>query len=193
MVSRKNIELRKQQSAKQIPHYGLRRLSIGVASVLLGTSLYLGANSLVASADAVTPGKDGQTDTETHAPATANNQQSSVVQLKTGVQSDNHQAAAVESAQLLNDSKQVAEVKTRVHFTGDDGSATVDVANAHAGDTYQVVFHTDPHLTLDYTPGPLTQQGVVDSKQTVAADGTATYSGKFLKAATINQPSMANL
>ena len=65
MVSRKNIELRKQQSAEQIPHYGLRRLSIGVASVLLGTSLYLGANSLVASADAVTPGKDGQTDTET--------------------------------------------------------------------------------------------------------------------------------
>lgn len=188
MVSRKNIELRKQQSAEQIPHYGLRRLSIGVASVLLGTSLYLGANSLVASADAVTPGKDGQTDTETQAPATANNQQSSVVQLKTGVQSDNHQAAAVESAQLLNDSKQVAEVKTRVHFTGDDGSATVDVANAHAGDTYQVVFHTDPHLTLDYTPGPLTQQGVVDSQQTVAADGTATYSGKFLKAATINQP-----
>lgn len=146
----------------------------------------------MAKADTVTPGDGDKTATATKAPAAATNQQSSVVPLKTVAHPDSQQAAAAEDAQQLNDqltdSKQAAEVQTKVNFTGDNESATVDVANAHAGDTYQVVFHTDPHLTLNYTPGPLTQQGVVDSSQTVDADGAATYSGKFLKAATINQP-----
>ena len=37
--------------AKRVPHYGLRKLSIGVASVLLSTSFYLGASQLVVKAD----------------------------------------------------------------------------------------------------------------------------------------------
>ena len=39
------------QYAKRVPHYGLRQLSIGVASVLLSTSFYLGASQLVVKAD----------------------------------------------------------------------------------------------------------------------------------------------
>ena len=39
------------QYAKRVPHYGLRKLSIGVASVLLSTSFYLGASQLVVKAD----------------------------------------------------------------------------------------------------------------------------------------------
>ncbi|MDC2829062.1 YSIRK-type signal peptide-containing protein, partial [Limosilactobacillus mucosae] len=49
MVSKNNIEVKKRRLAKQVPHYGLRRLSVGVASVLLGTSFYLGGT--VAHAD----------------------------------------------------------------------------------------------------------------------------------------------
>ena len=41
MVSRKNIKYKAQQDAKCVPHYGIRKLSIGVASVLLGTVFYM--------------------------------------------------------------------------------------------------------------------------------------------------------
>lgn len=41
MVSRKNIKYKQQQEAKQVLHYGIRKLSIGVASVLLGTVFYM--------------------------------------------------------------------------------------------------------------------------------------------------------
>lgn len=48
MVSKNNLKLRKQQGTKQVPHYGLRKLSVGVASVLLSTTLY---GALTAQAD----------------------------------------------------------------------------------------------------------------------------------------------
>ena len=41
LVSRKNINYKAQQDAKRVPHYGIRKLSIGVASVLLGTVFYM--------------------------------------------------------------------------------------------------------------------------------------------------------
>ena len=41
LVSRKNINYKAQQNAKCVPHYGIRKLSIGVASVLLGTAFYM--------------------------------------------------------------------------------------------------------------------------------------------------------
>ena len=41
LVSRKNINYKVQQDAKRVPHYGIRKLSIGVASVLLGTVFYM--------------------------------------------------------------------------------------------------------------------------------------------------------
>lgn len=42
MVSKNNIKNRLAADAKRVPHYGIRKLSIGVASVLLSTTLYLG-------------------------------------------------------------------------------------------------------------------------------------------------------
>ena len=41
LVSRNNIKYKAQQDAKRVPHYGIRKLSIGVASVLLGTVFYM--------------------------------------------------------------------------------------------------------------------------------------------------------
>ena len=41
MVSKNNQQWKQQQDAKRVLHYGIRKLSIGVASVLLGTVFYL--------------------------------------------------------------------------------------------------------------------------------------------------------
>ena len=40
-----NLHLQQTKTADQTPHYGLRKLSVGVASVLLSTTLYLGATA----------------------------------------------------------------------------------------------------------------------------------------------------
>ena len=47
MVSSKNIKYKAQQDAKRVPHYGIRKLSVGVASVLLGTVVYMQNGSTV--------------------------------------------------------------------------------------------------------------------------------------------------
>ena len=51
MVSKNNQYWKQQQDAQRVPHYGLRKLSVGVASVLLSTTLYMG---VTAHADTVT-------------------------------------------------------------------------------------------------------------------------------------------
>lgn len=49
MVRKKNKMF--VDSADRTPHYSLRKLSVGVASVLLSTTLWMGANGSVAHAD----------------------------------------------------------------------------------------------------------------------------------------------
>ena len=52
MVGKNNIAHQLEDQAKCVPHFGLRKLSVGVASVLLSTTLYFGAT---ASADTNVP------------------------------------------------------------------------------------------------------------------------------------------
>lgn len=68
-MGRNNRQYQQARLADRTPHYGLRKLSIGVASVLLSTTLYLGATS--ASADTVTPGAVVTTGATTGDDATA--------------------------------------------------------------------------------------------------------------------------
>lgn len=52
MVSRNNEAMKRRLlSQRQVPHYSLRKLGIGVVSVLLGATMYLGGNSSIAKAD----------------------------------------------------------------------------------------------------------------------------------------------
>lgn len=65
MVSKNNQYWKQQQDAQRVPHYGLRKLSIGVASVLLSTTLYMGvsahADTVTAPNEATTVSGDGVT------------------------------------------------------------------------------------------------------------------------------------
>lgn len=63
MVSKNNIVLHNQQGNVKIPHYGLRKLSVGVASVLLGTSVALTMTAKTAHADTV---ENSQGETESN-------------------------------------------------------------------------------------------------------------------------------
>ena len=45
MVSKNNFKNKMEQTAARTPHYGIRKLSVGVASVLISTTLYMGATT----------------------------------------------------------------------------------------------------------------------------------------------------
>lgn len=50
MVSKNNQWQKLQQQADQVPHFGIRKLSVGVASVLIGLS-FMGLNGSSVKAD----------------------------------------------------------------------------------------------------------------------------------------------
>ena len=52
VVSKNNAQMKDRYATKQVPHYGIRKLSVGVASVLLSTTLYMG---ITAHADTTVP------------------------------------------------------------------------------------------------------------------------------------------
>ena len=66
MVSKNNVQERLMTEAQRRPHYGLRKLSVGVASVLLGTTLYFGQADSV-HADIVNSNNGGQANEDTKA------------------------------------------------------------------------------------------------------------------------------
>ena len=45
MVSKNNIKNKMEQAANRTPHYAIRKVGVGVASVLISTTLYMGANT----------------------------------------------------------------------------------------------------------------------------------------------------
>ena len=71
MVSKNNLKNKMEQTAARTPHYGIRKLSVGVASVLISTTLYMGATT--AKADTL---PSTATDAATTNPETASSSSS---------------------------------------------------------------------------------------------------------------------
>ena len=71
MVSKNNFKNKMEQTAARTPHYGIRKLSVVVASVLISTTLYMGATT--AKADTL---PSTATDTATTKPETASSSSS---------------------------------------------------------------------------------------------------------------------
>ena len=115
MVSKNNHAMKQAQIAeREVPHYGLRKLGIGVVSVLLGTTMYFGANNMVA--DAATIDDNGSTTsdaakTTASQPAVTN----SVVPLHTDVAT--HNSAASQPA--------TSDANTATSFSSADSTNTV--------------------------------------------------------------------
>lgn len=86
--------------AKKVPHYGLRKLSVGVASVLLSTTLYFGAT---AHADANVPTTTPQT------PAAQTDKQASSASSAVTLRSQPTQSSAAESGSQQADISQTAK------------------------------------------------------------------------------------
>lgn len=111
MVSKNNTQLlAKRLTEREVPHYSLRKLGIGVVSVLLGTTMYFGANNTVANADTVSASGNNESDTPAGTTEAAKNteiQASQVAltsnsQAGSSVSSATNQQSAVSSAPVQN-------------------------------------------------------------------------------------------
>ena len=86
MVSKNNFKHKMQDEAKRVPHYGLRKLSVGVASVLLSTTLFFGVSAHADTTNTDTQTSTDETSQESNAAGIANQSAKSVT--LNGVSSD---------------------------------------------------------------------------------------------------------
>ena len=201
--------LRKMEPQRQ--RFGLRKLSVGVASVLLGTTFILGGKTVANADTTATAPANPANNTENTADgvaATAQQLQQSQVtlgqatnasteattNLKVSQSGTTSQLSPVQLAanQSTSISAQSTENTVAKMTKMDDSTVSVDISNAKQGDTYALVFHHDPHLTLDYTPGSFADSTIVHASKSTNQDGDLVYSGNFMKAGTINQPIVLN-
>lgn len=169
MLSRNNVKQREALNAKRVPHYSLRKLSIGVASVLLGTSFYFGGNVIAHAATQAQPTIAEQT------PVDKNNVKNQTTGEKTVTvtpQPDdqvtpkalNSEKVVQTAAQPVTQSFNNGDVSLKVNQSSvelkDQNSAEVDmsfkVTNLKPGDQYT--------LQIDPTPAKLTGEAL-DSSQ----------------------------
>ena len=128
MVSKNNTQWRLQHEAQRRPHYGIRKLSVGVASVLLSTTFYLGMTS-VAHADTTNP----QQVTDQQAATTLNTVQNNANEVKLST------PAASTNVSANTDTKSKAVIDNTVSST----SASSQVEQQAAENT-QAVQPTQP-------------------------------------------------
>ena len=88
MVSKNNFKNKMEQTAARTPHYGIRKLSVGVASVLISTTLYMGATS--AKADTL---PSTATDTATTKPEATSSSSSTQANATAGATSSDKSSA----------------------------------------------------------------------------------------------------
>lgn len=183
MVSKKNQYLRRQHLCQQLPHYGLRKLAVGgVASVLLGVTFFIGANTVTVHADTVN-------DQETTAAVKTD---ASVVLPKTSENQSNDQAdtSAVaspqaEAAQSTYHDDNVTSNLDRTDYNPRDGQA-VNLKVKYvtkAGDSYTINI---PKGAYNVSAVNLSG-GIGQTTQQKNDDGSVTITNTFTATGTYNQ------
>ena len=158
MVSRNNVQVKDRYATQQVPHYGIRKLSVGVASVLLGTTFYMGINGNVVHADTV----NGQDHEMPDSQVVNNNNSDSVGDsgVANAALGDKQEAASVDSAAVTNEvntKPQVTEIKNDSHVqSGGSDAAKLDAAdntianaNSNANTPANVASNTNANMQSD--------------------------------------------
>ncbi|WP_295729469.1 mucin-binding protein [uncultured Limosilactobacillus sp.] len=165
MVSKNNRQYLLKQQAKQRPHYGLRRLTVGVASVLLSTTFYFGLNTAVHAATVPA----GTTTTNVTTKTTATNERPTIIpnnqadhstttttlkpeatikaadqanQVNGSAQTNHNQQRTLQQS-LVSTDRNAQLIPTSGNVTISPAQSTLEltfnVANYHNGDQYRIL------------------------------------------------------
>ncbi len=158
MVSKNNKYQKELLNSQRVPHFGLRKLGIGVASVLLGTTFYFGGNMANVHADA-TPAATNNNGNATQTTNVNSAETNQAVALKTGTQTStagNSSAPVSQSAtaqQATNEASSVNNINTT-----NVASASASTAS-NATSTLQI----NPQQVGKNDAGSLAQSAVQDN------------------------------
>lgn len=139
MVSKNNIQHKMEADAKRVPHYGLRKLGIGVASVLLGTTLYFG-NAQAVRADIVNNAGTSEAETEKQT-TTSNTLNGTEVPLTTSTTSEKDNGTDKAATDETQDSEQKVTadtLNTNTNVQADNQTAQQNVAKSMADEKIAV-------------------------------------------------------
>ena len=128
-------------SADRTPHYSLRKLSVGVASVLLSTTLWMGANGSVAHADTInnnaTATVAGKASSSAENKSDPSKTQMASKDQKQTQTAESTSQASVASAEKQNGEAQNGQVQEGSRANVGVQTATANDAHAQAGMTKQ--------------------------------------------------------
>ncbi len=124
MVSKNNRIKRMEEAAERQSHFGIRKLTVGAASVLLGITLLFGANAKVARADE-TNAQTGTSAVETKVTTGASAAETKVTTGASATESDN------------NKGKKTNQSSTDVHVLDSNESTTINNGENEAKDVTQ--------------------------------------------------------
>ena len=129
MVSKNNFQQHQQAVADRVPHYGIRKLSVGVASVLLGTTFYMGINGNVVHADTVN-GRESETPDSQVANSNTNSESKSGTGANAALGNSQVVVSAAEDVvkNEVNTKPQVTEIKNDSHVQSDAANAKLDAS-----------------------------------------------------------------
>lgn len=145
-LSKNNVKERLEKEAQhQVPHYGLRKLSIGVASVLLSTTLYWGVGTAQANADTTATDATVTVTTSAATSTSAASQESAATSTAASATSDATSSATTSSATATSTTTSDA---TTTATTSDASSASEAAASAT---TDAVVLAASANVTSDAT------------------------------------------
>ena len=141
-MSKNNVEEISKRTFNQAQHYALRKLSVGIASVLIGTTVYVG----LAHADAVTTNNDSAPIAQTMAPTTAQSSSSDNV---TSLASDS--GGLVQAATSSNIDRRVASnTNMQRFFSTKINQLSINSTNGQNGNGLQTSLVQDTNNT-DWT------------------------------------------
>ena len=176
MLSKNNAKEAARRQSRTVPHYGLRKLSIGVASVLLSTTLYAG---ITAQADTATQSLPSESSPQTTSPTTnqtagnalTNNwavttsTASSIVQQQNGNETDSTATNTNNTTKASGDSERNA-VQPRVR--------TAMVAPIANGQTAENASTNNQTITTSVAPSTSPQQNGNETDSTVTNTNNTT-------------------
>ena len=195
MVSKNNFKERMKGNSRQVQHFGIRKLSIGAASVLLGTTLFFGAD--VVHADTVSgvnenaEAKSGevQKSAETSKQATNNNSVVQPADSKNGgvvAAAKASEATPADTAAGTNENAGEA-TKTKITAIAPTKDADVAAVKAEHGDSVEIIDDQVQHKTqtIEYHEQTTEKELADDKQQSVTfvpelkkAEVTVTYIDK---------------
>ena len=203
MLSKNNTYLKKKKIANQAQRFGLRKLSIGTVSVLLGTLLFMGNSQ--ASADTTTDTTSTGTEAKT-ASATTDLNASQVALSSTGSQAAASESAATASQATSSSTTATSQAATNsataASDTTTDTTKTSTPATSTAAQSKTAVkatatttptAETNASITTIEASAATTANSQATSDDAVSAEGKITDEGKT-KGLTDNDvaPGMSN-